>query len=88
MDKTYYTNYALPNKGWKKLWVFKGHALNAYGLIFAKVYRYENYIHNNNDFLNFSAKYLAANKDKPYPNGMLIKHALIRLAFRDKGENV
>jgi len=39
------------------------------------------------DFLDFSAEYLAANKDKPYPNGMLIEHALIRVAFLDKGEN-
>jgi hypothetical protein len=53
---------------WKKLWAFKGYALNAQGLIFAEVHRCEYYIRNDEDFLDFSAEYLAANKDKPYLN--------------------
>jgi hypothetical protein len=41
---------------------------------------------NNEDFLDISAQYLAANKDKRYPNGQLLKHALVRTAFLDKDE--
>jgi hypothetical protein len=87
LNRTYCADHALPNEGWKKLWAFEGHALNAHGLIFAEVHRCENHIQNDDDFLDFSAEYLTANKDKPYPNGMLIEHALFRLAFLDKGES-
>ncbi|KAF4627649.1 hypothetical protein G7Y89_g10503 [Cudoniella acicularis] len=84
MDKTWCADHALPNEMWKRIWAFEDRALKARGLIFAEVHRCENHIQNDEEFLDFSAQYLAANKDRPYPNGMLLEHALIRVAFLDK----
>jgi hypothetical protein len=55
-------------------------------LIFEEVCRCENWFQNDDDFLNFSVQYLAANKDESYPNGMQPKPALFRAVFWDKNE--
>jgi hypothetical protein len=83
LDKTYCADHALLNEEWKSIWAIKDRALTARGIIFAEVHRCEDQMQHDNDFLDFSAQHLAANKDKPYPNGMLLEHALLRFAFLD-----
>ena len=68
----------------EKIRFFEDRTLTPRGLIFEEVHRCENHIKNDEDFLDFSAQYLAANKDKTYPNGMLLEHALLRVAFLEK----